>query len=1742
MLEDDKKQRKARKSAFTRELNNARQHMAEGDRAEVDGKIPSLKAKFAEFERAHNAYHEQLTEENDIDASDTYFEEVQNNYIEGLLTLNKWLSTSVGKEEVKPGGNVEQKVETLSDNSETSTEFMTWVNLPQVEIPCFNGDPMTYHTFLSVFDERVHRTRLDATAKLTRLIQHTSEDARTAIEPCVLLGEAGYEEARKILQQRFGNDFVISDNVIKNIKSGKPVKSPKDLQKFCDELTRGKAILTSMGRLNEIDTQSSIVDIVCRLQPYLRNRWKRQAMECKREKQRYPGFGDLVNFVMTEAEEATDPVYGSLGQSNKHIDNKSHGQSFKSSGQSSTSLQTTTAPSLNHQASKSAATTKFPAAVCVVCRGPRHRLFGCEQFKGLRPSDRLDLVRRHKLCENCLMDNHTTEQCRKPSVCTVPGCGLKHTKFIHVDPPANVRSNVSDSVNVCQAKAVANFSDCSNVMLPIVKVCVNDLTDTNALLDSGSNSSFCTEKLVRELQLQGRPVNYSLKTLGVQQENRKSMVVDLNLRSYECDSTMQLCNVYVIPEIPVEVPSVDLQKHSHLQDLSLHIDGQVDILIGQCHAEALIPLEVRKGNRGDPFAVRTLLGWSVNGPVAATDRCSRKVISNFVTSSPISMSSLDSDIKRLWDIEGEDLYSEELSWSREDKDVIDFWDQRHKLVDGHYQVPIPWKPGTQFPNNYGMAASRLESLRRNLDKRGLTERYEAEMEKLLDKGYAEEVPRAPVNGLHKLWYLPHQPVLNDKKPDKLRLVFDCAAKFRGQSLNDKAYQGPDINNKLIDVLLRFRQHSCAVMADVEAMYNQVIIPEDDRDALRFLWVDKQGNKVQYRMTRHLFGGVWCACSATYCLRRVLHDNPDVPDIVRHSILKSFYVDDCLVSVPDENTALEVISGTKSVLATGGFNLTKFNANRQSIVEQIPVHDRAKETNQVKEFGEAQGKVLGIGWNMKKDTFFYKTDTSRLAGKTLTRRDILSYVASIYDPLGLVSPISITGRLLVQETSKLHLGWDDVIPSSLQQRWERWIMSLNDLHLFHVPRCIKPQMFDDAYMEIHHFGDASKDAYGSCSYLRCVNKSGEIHTALIMSKCRVAPLKNVTIPRLELQAAVLSVKSDCLLRKEMELDIINSYFWSDSKIVLSYIKNSSARFQVFVANRIALITDSSSADHWHHIQGELNPADLLTRGIQPRSVNMDFWLNGPEFLRTYKTNWPKQNIDFNLSSNDPEVKKDVCAACTATEDIHPIDVLSNYYSSWFELKRSVAWWLRIRAILLSKKRMACSSSLSVAEIRSAEVVILKHVQSQYYPEEVNKLTVGSSLKKGSSLTDLQPILDEDGVLRVGGRMKYADLDRSRKHPVIVPQKHRIATLVVQQAHEIAHLGTEWTLSVVRAKYWVVKARAVIRKVRQNCMKCRRIYRQPGYQQMAELPEERLTSGKPPFTVIGMDCFGPFLVKLGRSEVKRWGCIFTCLTTRAVHLEVVGKMDTDSFLNCFRRFQARRGTPEKIFCDNGTNFVGAKTELVRAMKQLDASRLEATFLREEIEWHFNPPHAPHMGGIWERMVGVVKRILPALLSTGRLTDEILETTFTEVESIVNGRPITKLSSQVDDPTPLTPNHLLLLRGGPVTPLDSSQGDMYRRRWKYVQHLANQFWTRWAKEYLPELQRRSKWKDKQENFKIGDLVMIVGENTPRNLWPLGIVSAAETGKDGLVRTVTVKTRSTVLTRPVTKVVKLEGDCELL
>ena len=491
--------------------------------------------------------------------------------------------------------------------------------------------------------------------------------------------------------------------------------------------------------------------------------------------------------------------------------------------------------------------------------------------------------------------------------------------------------------------------------------------------------------------------------------------------------------------------------------------------------------------------------------------------------------------------------------------------------------------------------------------------------------------------------------------------------------------------------------------------------------------------------------------------------------------------------------------------------------------------------------------------------------------------------------------------------------------------------------------------------------------------------------------------------------------------------------------------------------------------------------------------------------------------------------------------HPIVDLGRRVQSLWKYKRIVAWLLRF--VKNYPNRVIKPSHplwLTAREIQCALTFVIRADQVHCFESELITIRKSKPVPSTSSIHHLTPILDEKGVLRVGGHLEFGPLPEDMKHPVILHWSSSLARLVILEAHEQAlHGSVERTIHEIRRQYYILRIRSAVRRVIGKCVQCKRLRAEPDIPLMAPLPAIRLQSHRPPFAVTGIDYFGPFQVVILRRTVKRYGVMFTCLTTRAVHIEVAATLDTSSFLMAFWRFADRRGLPAIVFSDNGTNLTSGERELNEGIARWNQQHITDQLARRHVEWIFSPPSAPHFGGTWERLIKSAKSALRIVLNNRSVSDEVLNTAMVGVESLLNGRPLTHVSVDPTDPIALTPNHFLLGRANANLPPDVFNSELPKvtaRTWRDSQVIVTHFWNRWLKEYVPDRIERRRWLVSRRNLAVGDLVLIVDKDAPRGHWPLGRISAVHPGPDGIVRTAAVTTRTGTFERPVAKLCLLE------
>ena len=1376
------------------------------------------------------------------------------------------------------------------------------------------------------------------------------------------------------------------------------------------------------------------------------------------------------------------------------------------------------------------------------------------------------------------------------------------------EPPPTVNSMCTE---ICGGNN--GPSSCSKICLITVhpKGEPNRSVRLYAILDDQSNRSLARPEFFNLFNLESSEAPYTLRTCAglTEMSGRRgrgfvAQPLDGNL-SIDLPTLIE-CNY--IPEDRSEIPTPEVAKyHTHLNSIVEHIppldpEAQILLLLGRDVLQAHKVRDQRNGPNSAPYAQRLDLGWVIIGEVCLGTAHKPKHASVFRTHvlengrhshfspcpnhltvkekltvktqstnslSELSSSPLTREAERCGydDSLGSKIFQRteddnKVAPSIEDKLFIELMDKESYIDDGNSWVaPLPFRPSRPLlPNNREQALNRFNSLCRTLGRKPeMKEHFVTFMQRIFDQDHAELAP--PLTNREECWYLPTFGVYHPHKPGQIRVVFDSSAKHLGVSLNDVLLTGPDLNNSLLGVLMRFRCEQVAFTADIEQMFHSFIVREDHRNFLRFLWFrnnDPTDVVVEYRMRVHVFGNSPSPAVATYGLRRAaLHGEEEFGHAAKEFVHREFYVDDALKSLPSVSQAVDLLTAARGMLAMSNLRLHKIASNCPAVMQAFPSSEYAKDLKDLdlETDSPPMQRSLGLNWDLSRDTFTFRVANTN---RPFTRRGVLACVNSLFDPLGLVAPISIQGKLLLRELTHNTVDWDEPLPAEKETEWIAWRDSLQALESFETPRCYTSTSVSNAQrVELHIFSDASVKAIAAVAYLKVLDNSGEVHVGFVIGKAKLAPMSVHTVPRLELGAAVLAVEIAELASRELDLKFDDVRFYTDSKVVLGYIYNATRRFYVYVSNRVEHIRKFSSPNQWHYVPTGQNPADVATRPVHAALLTNTSWLTGPDFLLLPSKEDIPLGTPFSLV--DPDSDAEVRSHLTTCTSPNLGSQRFERFSTWQSLIRAIATLIHITDVIRSSTTTGnkeckgwhqCSKAHTSDNLLKVKQVIIRCVQKETYPTEMSCLQQGICIPNDSPLRKLDPVLDCDGLLRIGGRLQRSSLTAEEKHPLIVPGRSHVGALLTSYYHRrVEHQGRIFTEGAIRADgIWMVGAKRCIAKLLHKCVTCNKLRGKTAEQKMADLPPDRLST-EPPFTNVGIDVFGPWSISTrrtrgGAANSKRWAVIFTCLSVRAVHIELIEAMDTSSFINALRRFLAIRGPVKLIRSDCGTNFKGACKELQVLLQDDQEPNISKFLSAEGCTWIFNPPHSSHMGGVWERMIGISRRILDSMLSQtppSLLTHDVLSTTMAEVSAIIYARPLTTISTDADAPLLLTPNTILTQKVCCPYPPPGCfvDADLHRQQWRRVQHLANTFWERWRREYVSTLQSRSKWQKSQPNIKEGDLVLLRDTQLKRNQWPMALVTKTFPGSDGKIRKLELKvTRggtSKTFLRPITEVVVL-------
>ena len=1062
--------------------------------------------------------------------------------------------------------------------------------------------------------------------------------------------------------------------------------------------------------------------------------------------------------------------------------------------------------------------------------------------------------------------------------------------------------------------------------------------------------------------------------------------------------------------------------------------------------------------------------------------------------------------------------------------------------DNHYVVGLPWK--TDVPAltpNYGIAKGRLRSSLNKLIENGLVETYSEILEDQLKRGFIEKVDESKYVG-SKCHYIPHLPVIREHHTTPIRIVFDASAKCpgTGYSLNDMLHTGPSLVPDLASILLRFRWPKYVCISDISKAFLCLGLKEEDRNYVRFLWPTNPlevGSKLDtYRFRRVLFG----ATSSPFLLQATIkyHFSQYVCKygVLPEQLMRNLYVDNLHGGAESEQELLSFYKESVEGYLEAGLPLREWTSNSERLNERVQ-EDRLADTS-----GSSVVKMLGLLWDTKSDLVML--NKVELNSKAATKREVLSQTCRIFDPLGYFFPKTIKARLFVQKLWKKKYDWDEKLSHELLIEWEEFVSDTEELFECKVPRrafCSKEPC------SLHVFADSSTEAMGCCAY---VVQNGV--SSLLVSKARVAPVKELTIPKLELTAAILGSRLAKYIIKTFshEITFTSVHLWGDSQIVLCWLVSEQEHKNLFVRNRVSEFKQNVPNMIVHHVTTNMNPADLFTRKKSISLRNNDLWWNGPSLLAE-ESLWipyhPSKGANVLLAIAD-DFKSEPVGSNVGLPNIKRFNDLD-------KLLRVSSYVFRVFDKLKIVKQNARSDqyrncSISPDEIAKSENMWLQEHQKICYPKELAYLT-GKSTSKTQIINQLKLKL-EDGLIKVHSRLQNSELPDTTINPILISGKHDLCKLLIMQAHERTFHGSVSTvMDFLRKRFWLPRCRQLAKPIIYQCPTCKLLKGTP-YQvpEMPSLPIQRVTEAKP-FQFTGVDYTGPLYVKAftGKLTTKVYVALFTCLCTRAVHLEVSIDASAEAFARVFRRFVAQNTAPQIMYSDRGSNFIGFQPMLKEFM---NSPVITPELLRLRTSWKFIPAKAPWMGGVWERLIGITKKVLKNVLGGAYVTIDELQTIVVEVCARVNSRPLTFVGSEIDEPIPLTPIQLLKGTVPDTLPPIISEEDIndetfatspsvLSKRHKRMLHLIELAWKRWKSEYLVSLRERDRRLipgnvNGTVQPAVGDVVVFPANVGSKEL-TLGRVIELLPGQDGQCRAIRLKSRGGESVRPVAKVAFLES-----
>ena len=1613
-----------------------------------------------------------------------------------------------------------------SPGSSGGSGNQSYLRSKKLEPPKFNGNLRSYTTFKRAFKDIV----IESECYNERQMAHILRSECLTGEPKNLCENIlDYQQLWAKLDEVYQDEPRVVHLVLDDISNFKKIgeKDYDQFIKYVDMVEKAFLDLSAMGNANVLDHPQTVRTIETRCPEWfqLSLNERRDGSESP-DKERFPFLFDFLKLKrkgvrkiasMREEEKKKVPEVKSKKASVNAVQSKPVSKP-KESTTSSSSFQ------------------------CIVpgCKYTRkHFLSECNVWKGMDGTQKGKVVLDNKLCVLCFSKQHDVSACPRKGnwkACDIDGCNQWHSRKLHGAKVPGLTLAMTAATDLKE----------ESVILLMQQAQLRAGDPCQVFWDSGSTTALVTNSFAAKANLTGTQCVLKLTTVHGELKEIDSCLYCVPLQ--DSDGNIHHIWAYGIDKITGDISSpsdVDLQEffpQSDVQKITLP-SGSVDLLVGINYPN-LFPVQIAsKGNLAlykSMFGSGFLVGGNVADRIPDPAKCHHAaIVAHGIAKSLVpdflSAESLGVELpRRCRACQGckECTYkATHLSWQENAELRVIEEGLSLDPVDKKWTSSYPYKKDPAvLPDNYNQAVGIMKSLERRLTKNNRLEEFNEEFSKTVERGVFVEVDcnenySGPVHYISLVDAYKEGP----HSTTPLRICANSSLKSDGISLNDILCKGPPALNELWGVLIRFRSFKVAFTKDLSKFYQSIDTKERDKHLRRIVWrFGKEDENPKIFMTCTVnFGDKPAGCISQVALRNTAQLYKEIDPVAASMIIDATYVDDTNGGADTREAAEKISQSMDDIVELGGFVYKKTVMSG----DKLPSSD--------------DFKVLGVGWDTEIDSLYVSTkvnfgekkkglptspdadleDLSKSTPDIITKRMVWRVVLAQYDALGLVSIFMVRLKLMMKfltSEAATTLGWDDPIPDEAKYRFLNLIEMLGDIAKLRFPRSLVPESISASTSSpsLLTLVDGSKLASCALVYIRWELPDGSFACRLVTGKTKIAPTRKISIPRMELVAAVLGVRLACKVLEFLDYQFESNHFFTDSTAVLGMLRGDCSTFQEFVGTRVSEVrSKSDTATEWSWIPTDKNLADLGTREtVTPDMMNSSSsYQNGMEWMKTPMSQWPTLEV----SCDAPEEEKLKAAQSFFLLKEQPVIFDCAKFSSFQKVVRITMFIVKF-IIKVSKKLPA--SSIWAGRLKTADNLMIKtEVENYWFHHSQHGLA--QKLKKGDYIS-LRPQFkkvfvfnNEVEIAVISGRLQgVLSVGYDKSELPLLESTSPLSKLIINDSHNESHCNIERTLLISRRTAWITKAKNLSRNIVFNCFQCKLSRKKTSGQIMAPIPEERIPPS-PPFYNIAIDLFGPYQIKDSvKNRVKRdvYGIMICCLVTSAVHLESMDDYSTDSALLALRRFFNIRGTPKYIQSDPGTQLKAAG----KSVQMWDCNHIRQFADRKNISWKVIPTGSQHCNGMAESLIKSAKKQLTFLLKTVVLTKSELDTLLSDVMNILNSRPLTiKASQETDNFISVTPNHLLLGRSTPEIPVLVQESTKLTKRLTFLEDLKTQFWDKWFPEAFQKLLPSPKWNHECRNVQVGDIVLMKNESKVTKSYHLGKVKSVMPSQDGKVRSVIVQ-----------------------